>query len=189
MIEQLDPRLIPQVSLPIITFSDHTSGLIEFFIKFRTKGSYNHVMWLTHPGIFVSQGNTYSEALASRYMKPGNRLKFVYIVGLTDVQRNIILESINRKLALPWWKKIYDWIGIFGQAIGAPWFNTPGLNYCSEDVPLHIRSLLQYLQTDDPRYSAILNLPRHPSPQILNEYMKQHPETFKVLGKWEGDNG
>lgn len=186
--QKLNPKTVNPDDLPLLVFSDNTSGLIEFFIKFRTKGDYNHVMWANRSGYFASQGNTYSEAPVDRYIKPGNRLKYVEIVGLTPTQKQLIKASINKKLAQPWYKKRYDWLGILGQAIGVKWLNTPWLEYCSEDAPQHLKFVAQYLQNEDPKKDIILGIPKHTSPQDLNTYIKKYPEVFRTYGKWEADD-
>ena len=183
----IDPSKIDEVDLPLITLSDNSSGLLEFLIKFRTKGDYNHIMWAHRTGFFASQGNTYSESPASRYMKKGGRLKFYYVSGLSDTQKRLILSSIERKLNLPGWKKAYDWIGIFGQAIGIKKINTPGLNYCSEDVPYHLKFMAGHMAEGDTK-RVIEAIPNHASPQELNEYFKQNPNVFVLWGKWEADD-
>lgn len=185
----MDPHKIPPADLPLIVFSDCTSGLIEFIIKFRTKGAYNHVMWMHKPGLLASQGNTYSEAPFARYMKKNSRLKFVEVIGLTEQDRSAIQKSIALKLARPWWKKRYDWLGIIGQAIGITWINTPWLDYCSEDAPQHLKTWAEkWLDPSDPRSIAMLAIPRHASPQQLSDYFQNKPEFFRLYGKWEDDD-
>ena len=186
--QKFNPANIFPADLPLLVFSDNTSGLIEFFIKFCTKGDYNHVMWANRPGYFASQGNTYSEAPLSRYLKRGNRLKYVEVIGLTPAQKQLIKASINKKLALPWYRKMYDWLGILGQAINVKRINTPWLDYCSEDVPQHLKFVAQYLQDDDLKKKVFLGIPYHLSPQGLNEYTKKYPEVFRTYGKWEADD-
>lgn len=184
----IDPKNIPQDELPLIALSDNSSGLLEFLIKFRTKGDYNHIMWAHRTGFFASQGNTYSEARAERYLKRGSRLKFYTIAGLNDIQKKLIVSSIDNKLNSVWWKKMYDWVGILGQAIGIKKINTPGLNYCSEDVPHHLKFMARHLAEGDTRKSIILSIPNHASPQELNDYFKDNPACFVLWGKWEADD-
>lgn len=174
---------------PLIVLSDLTSGLVEFIIKKRTKGDYNHVMWLNRQGYFASQGNTYSEAPISRYTKKNSRLKFYEVSGLTPVQKRLIQESIERKLKLPWWKKMYDWLGIAGQAVGVKGMNIPWFEYCSEDVPHHLKYMASKgIPNESEIYKIIMGIPSHASPQDLNEYFKKHPDVFRVYGKWEADD-
>lgn len=185
----IDPRLLTDADAPLIVFSDHSSGFVEWLIKMRTKGDYNHVMWFYRQGFFASQGNTYSEAPLDRYMKHGNRLKFYRLIGITPVQKYLILASIRKKLSLPWWKKCYDWFGIFGQAIGVKWVNTPWLQYCSEDVPSHLKYMAESgIPEYENAHKVIMGIQKHFSPQELNDYFKQFPEIFQVYGKWEADD-
>lgn len=185
------PETIMASDLPLIVFSDSTSGLIEFIIKWRTKGSYNHVMWFINPCEFISQGNTYSKVPMKRYMKPNARLKFVALKGVTQDGIYVIKKSIKEKLALPWHKKAYNWIGILGQAIGLKFLNFPGLEYCSQDVPQHLKIALASCPAGFPAplNGIIKNIPKNPSPQQFNEYLHDfHSTAFPVYGKWEGDN-
>jgi len=185
----MNPDAVLKQDCPLIVFSDKTSGLVEFFIKLRTKGDYNHIMWLPWPREFASQGNTYSLAPLDRYMKKNNRLKFYSVNGLTPVQKALIVESITKKLARPWWRKKYDWLGIAGQAIGIKWINTPWLSYCSEDVPYHLKYMAEKgLNQDNSLYKVIMGIPSHASPQELNEYFKKFSQHFSVYGKWEDDD-
>lgn len=181
----VDPRFIFDDELPLIVLSDHTSGLVEWAIKMRTKSAWNHAMWMHRRGYFASQGNTYSEAPLSRYMGRQNRLKMWAIIGLTPVTKKLIIASINKKLARPWWQKRYDWLGIVGQALGIKWINTPWLEYCSEDVPQHLKNVSEYLL--EPLASVFRQIHRHTSPEDLNKFMEKHPECFRVHGYWQGD--
>ena len=185
------PNLIPEKDLPLLVFSDQTSGIVEFFIKFRTKGNYSHVMWQIHPNEFVSQGNTYARVKMEKYMKANSRLKFVSLEGVTPKGIAAIKKSIEAKLALPWYKKAYNWLGILGQATGIKWLNTPGLEYCSQDVPQHLKIALAQCPEGFPAplNGIIKNIPINPSPQQFNEYLHDfHSTAFPVFGKWEGDN-
>ena len=180
---------IPKADCPLIVFSDNTSGFVEWMIKWRTKASWNHVMWLPWPGEFASQGNTYSLSPFTRYIKKNNRLKFFSIPSLTPVQKALLIESITKKLAKPWWKKRYDWLGIFGQAIGMPWINTTGLEYCSEDVGTHLKYVAEKgMNSENLLKHVIHEIPKHISPQELEDYFKKYPEHFKVYLKWDGDD-
>lgn len=181
----LNPHEIGYDDLPLIVLSDHSSGLIEWIIKWRTKGTYNHIMWLIFPGLLASQGNTYSMVPIERYMRYGNRLKFIEVAGLTDIEKIRIRISIEKKLKLPWWKKLYDWPGILGQALGVTGININGLNYCSEDVVSHLFPCIESVEGD--LKEVLSQLPFHGSPEDLNDYFKQHPQHFKIYGRWDSD--
>jgi len=181
----MNPQKIPKKHLPLIVFSDQTSGLFASLIKVWTKGAYNHVMWANRQGFFASQGNTYSEVEVDRYMKDNMRLKFWKIKKLTPVQKRFIIESINEKLKLPWYKKMYDWLGIIGQTIKIKFISTPGLDYCSEDVPQHLIEIMPYV--DEDFAECLANLPKHAAPSELNKYFKKNKNHFEVYGTWDGD--
>jgi len=177
-------KFFPEKKMPYIVFSDHTSGLIEWLIKFRTKGHYNHVMFSHRQEFFASQGILYSETPFRRYMKKGNRLKFVEIIGFSDAQKLMVIESIKKKLALPFYKRIYDFLGIIGQAVGVGIINVPWYDYCSEDVPEHLKAAII---TDADLKSVITAMPTHMNPESFNAYLKKFPQYFKVAYKWDSD--
>ncbi len=183
----VEPTTIPSRDLPLIVFSENTSGLLEFLINWRTKGEWNHVMWIIELGMVASQGNTYSEVPISRYLKKNGRLKFVKVFNLSDSEKLIIRDSILKKLKLPWYKKMYDWLGIVGQAVGIEWINTPWLEYCSEDVPQHLKYLAKFMRDNDQLKSIIEAIPQHTNPQELNEYFQKYPLFFSVYGEWDSD--
>lgn len=183
----VEPRCILSKDLPLIVFSDNTSGWLEFLIKFRTNGAWNHIMWMRRPWYFVSQGNAYSEIKVERYMKKGNRLKFVEILGLAKGDKELISATIQKKLNRPWWRKRYDYFGIVGQAMGINWINTPWLDYCSEDAVQHLKIWSGTLPADDERRKVIQAMGCHMNPQQVNEYFQNHPNVFKVYGEWSSD--
>jgi hypothetical protein len=122
-------------------------------------------------------------------MKKNNRLKFVELVNLTPVQRALLQASIAAKLARPWWKKGYDWLGIFGQAIGQNWINNPWIDYCSEDPGQHLKNMVaKGMNPDEEWYKVAMGIKKHLSPQELSDYCKPFKNCFKLLLKWEGDD-
>jgi hypothetical protein len=181
-----NPRNIPTSCMPLIVFSDHTSGLIEWAIKMRTKGLYNHVMLAMKQGHFVSQGNTYSEIDMKRYLGRRNRLLFIEIIGLTQDQREAMNKSVTERLRLPWWRKAYDWVGIVGQAIGIKKLQLKGLNYCSQDVYLHL-SKIEPKDDQQPLQLALAQFNPNGSPQDHHDVIMKHPGAFRVYGLWQGD--
>lgn len=181
------PKDLPLEGFPYLVFADKTYGWIESLIKIRTEGQYNHVMFAIAPDKFASQGGTYATFGFSAYMKKGNRLKFVEIVGLTDIQKGKIFESIGNKLNKPWYKKRYDFLGILGQAVGIKKVNNPWTDYCSEDVVEHIKNMAKIIPYEDKRKKVFVLMPDHGSPQDLNDYIKQNPEQFKTVARWDYD--
>lgn len=156
--------------MPLIVFSDHTSGFVQWLIKFRTNASYNHCMFQLYPGEYVSQGNVFSSILLDRYVKKNSRLKFWKIKDLKNWERNKLYNMVNKDLRLPWWKRLYDFTGILGQTLGIKKLNNPFSMYCSERVAKYLRAILY-------------DIPKHPSPADLNGLFKTHPR-LEVYGRW-----
>lgn len=171
---------------PYFVWSDHSSGIVEWGIKFRTKADYNHVMLMPFKGQFVSQGNTYSAVPISRYMKKGNRLEFWKLRNITSVEQQLLLNLIHRDLKAPWWQKMYDWIGILGQAVGVPIINGP-TKYCSERSVSYLIALKRVVM--EQKTARLLDVPLsdikvHPSPGELLDFFKKHPVDFEYVGYW-----
>ncbi|HHE04785.1 MAG TPA: hypothetical protein ENL19_01825 [candidate division WOR-3 bacterium] len=171
----INPYNIPKERMPLIVFSDHTSGFIQWLIKFRTNASYNHCMFLLYPGEFVSQGNVFSSIPLSRYVKKNSRLKFWAIKDLKNYERYKIYNMINKELKGSWWSRKYDYLGILGQILGIVKINMPGNMYCSERVSKYLREL-----------EGFEDLPEHSSPKGLNEAFKKHLR-MEVYGRWTSD--
>jgi len=171
----INPYKIPKDRMPLIVLSDHSSGFIQWIIKWRTKANYNHIMLMLDPGEFISQGNTFSCTPLNRYVKERSRLKFWKIKDLKGCEKNRIGQSVNKDLNGSWWSKRYDYLGIVGQALGILKINSPSRMYCSERVSKYLRKL-----------NGFEDLPLHPSPKDLNEYFKTHPR-MEVYGRWSAD--
>jgi len=171
----INPNNIKQDDLPLIVLSDHSSGFIQWIIKWRTKANYNHVMTMIWPGEFASQGNVFSSVPLSRYMTKQSRLKFWRIKDLTKEEELLIRKRIFDRLNLPRRKRRYDYLGILGQATGLKFIRSPsGRPYCSRQV-----------KWDD--LDGIIDMvEKYPSPKDLNEYFKQHPR-LEVYGRWSAD--
>lgn len=170
----INPVNITAEDCPLIVFSDHSSGFIQWIIKWRTKASYSHAMVMIEPGKFASQGNVFSNAPLSRYIKRGNRLKFWKVKELTVVEKKLFEARVNKKLNLPWWKRNYDYLGIFGQATGLRFFNVPWKQFCSEVV----RDFL--------KEPILSDLPRYPSPKDLDQWFEGE-KRLEVFGYWFDD--
>lgn len=167
----INPLDIKGTDLPLIVLSSHSNNLISWLIRLRTKASYNHIMWMIEPGKVATQGWLFKSIPIVRYMGKWKKLKFWKIKNLTYVQHKLITELIIRDLAKPWWKRRYDFLGIFGQLIGLKWINVPWIDYCSE-------------KSTDPLRKIMEGIPAHPSPKDLNDLFKSRPDDFEVYGYW-----
>jgi hypothetical protein len=169
----INPYKIPTNRMPFVVFSDLSSGLLQFLIKWRTNSSYNHVMFQLNPGEYISQGNVFSRIPLWRYVKKNAKLKFWRIKDLTREEHSKLYSMITEDLAVSWWKRRYDYIGIIGQLLGITKLNNPSTMYCSERVARYLTAIG-------------IKMPLHPSPEDLNGIFKNDPR-FEVYGRWASD--
>ena len=134
LLTQDDIMKIPPGLLPMAVLSDSMRSLFGLLIKQHESGVYNHFMWLNKPQTVASQGWTFKEKPVSDYFA-GNRLKFWFFPSWTPEQKQIVCTAIDKAIALPWYKRIYDVPAILGQLL--PEFmhgliQIPGLKICSD---------------------------------------------------------
>ena len=183
-----DPRTIPQNDLPLTVLANQTNSIISSLIDWKTNSSVDHAMMYVTPGVFTSQAfPVYHNVPIEAYMKKGGRLKFVNFLHINGQAANALRNAVSARMALPWYQKMYDYLGIFGQAIGQPWIHTPGLEYCSVDVLRCWKTAAPYLPDLD--RDLILSIPNESSPSVLDDYVKNHPEVFMVYGEYLSDDG
>jgi len=182
-----DPREIPQSDLPLLVLANTTSDFIADAIDIRTGGSWDHAMVCINAGKFCSQGMTYSEVSMENYMKKGSQLKFIKIVDGGPAFNIAFRNAVQDRLKLPWYRKMYDFIGIFGQAIGCPWIHTPGLDYCSvADITL-LKQAANWLPMVNDR--VIKAIPDESNPQNIDNIAKANPTIFSTYGVYLSDEG
>lgn len=155
---------------PLFVQSGDMRGFMGWGIKIRTGSNWNHSMVMRRPFYVCSQGWTYKEIPVRRYFKKYIILKFWKCKDINVQERYMILRKIEDDLKLPLWKRIYDFPGILGQAVGLRWINMPFLNYCSERVAGRVKILIP-------------DLKKHPSPEDLDTAFKKS-ERFEVAGYW-----
>jgi hypothetical protein len=160
--------------LPLIVLTDHLFDGMARRIRAHTRGYYNHAMWLYRPGAVASQEWMYRDRPLADFLDGAHRVKLWGCDDWTPDARRDAIARIEADLAAPWYRRLYDALGILGHAIGARALNAPHLAYCSERVADVLRDL-------DPRYTA-----RHPSPADINRWCKRTPG-YRVVGLWDPD--
>lgn len=167
----IDPYKLDYCDMPMVVLCDNSNNFMSWVIKWKTKGIYNHIMNMINPFSFISQDPTGLHTVPlDKYLKRNMKLKFWVLLFSKDI-KDMIIEEINRDSKLPWYKTMYDFLGIFGQALGIKKLNNPFKMFCSERNA-------KYIRIGDPDY------PIHGSPEDQNEYMKTKPEFYKVYGYW-----
>lgn len=183
-----DPRTIPVAALPLGVLANQTNSLVSSAIDWATNSSVDHAMLMVSPGQFVCQSPMgYNNVPISAYMTAGCRLKFVSLVNINNLAIAAINQAVSSRMALPWYKKQYDWLGIVGQALHLPWIHTPGLEYCSVDLLRCWKAAAIYLPDHD--RTVILGIPNESSPSALNQFVQKFPEVFSVYGEYLSDDG
>jgi len=174
-IRYIDPREIPVSDLPLIVFSDCTSGLFSFLTKWRTKSPWNHVMFMLRSECFQSQGNMFSEVPLSRYMKRLSRMKFYQMI-VTEEEAIYLKLLVDQDLKKSKWALRYNWLGILTQALPGKWnrrFGGQG-KYCSQNVAYYLNKIGW-------------NIPTYPNPGELNRLMETSTDKVKYLGHYSGN--
>jgi hypothetical protein len=173
----VDPTLIEADGQVVIVLVDDRRGFFSWFIKAHESGNYNHAMFMVKRGMLATQANVFKEVPVLEYMKDGVFLKLWRIKNTTPDEVAAIIGAINKTLALPWWKRSYDFLGLLGQSFRfLHWMQIPGWYFCSEIVSAFLRLSWRFDW-----------LPKEPSPSDLDRIFKQHQNDIEVLGYWFSD--
>ena len=172
----VDPTTFLPGQLTVILCND-AQGMLGWFIKWYTKGNYCHAMITRKPGWVCTQNDMYKEFPLQPYLNRSENLKFWRINNLTPDEFNLIDSHITKDLAEPWWRRMYNYLGLVGQALHIPGISMPGQDICSQRVAEYLRML--------PRLNAVVT--EHPSPADLDAIFTAHPELFTWIGNWWND--
>jgi len=166
----IEKSFIKIEDFPVIVLSDNMRSFFSFMIKKHTKGYYSHIMIMYEKDKLASQNMFFRSVAIEEYLKPYIRLKFFGFKNLSPSQREIMIEAIKRDLKDKWYKRTYDFLGIFGHLIHIPKLNNPFKTYCTERVNKYLR-LIGY------------NPPKHPTPAQMNRWLVENDD-FSKLGYW-----
>lgn len=149
---------------------DRPDSVIGALIKRYTDGPDNHSMLLIGNGQVATQGWLYR--LESISLWRDCNMTVWYSPKWTAAGRDRALAYVNGKLAKPWYKRRYDFLGVLGQRLGISRLNIPYIQYCSEDVAAALHLL-------NPEYQE-----KHPSPNQLRKWFLEDPD-MHVYGRYE----
>ncbi len=172
-----DPLLFDKHTFPVIVLCDDLRSFVGWGIKAHTSGNYNHSMIMHKREFVVSQDfGGFNEKSISKYLTSNQMLKFWRVKDLTEIERVFIEAAINRRLALPWWRRSYDFLGTFiGQGLNIRWLQNPWREYCSEQVKHDY--IDQISRLEGVKFGR-------PSPSDLDRVFKQYPDLFTCIGYW-----
>jgi hypothetical protein len=164
----------------MIVLADDLRGFIGWAIKAHTNGSYNHAFIIHKQGLCVSQDfGAFNEKSIEKYMIPGIMLKFWRIKDLTPMDKFDIRDSIEKRLALPKWKRGYDFLGVLiGQFFHLKFIQNPFQLYCSEEVDA------DYLRKIQPPIPWLI---KFPNPSEINTELAGHLEESECPGYYWQD--
>lgn len=170
----INPYKLDYLDMPMSIFCDNANNFMSWAIKWKTKGIYNHVMNMMNPFSFLSQDPSGLHVVPlDKYLKRNIKLKFWKTKFPKAIKDRILQEMINDS-RLPWYKTMYDFLGILGQALSVKKLNNPFKMFCGERNA-------KYLRLGD------ADFPYHLSPEEQNEYMKTKPLFYEVVGYWMAD--
>jgi len=155
----------------------NSENIIGDGIKLDTGANYGHVMTQRSIATLDSQDMVFHTVPLKNYMINSNRLKFWKINNLTEEEWQILNKAVEADLALPWYKRFYNYLGIVGQFTRLTWISFPGLCFCSQRVAKYLRLL--------PRFAAVL--PENVSPGFEDAFFTAHPELMTCAGYWWQD--
>ncbi len=173
----INPKNLTEADLPVIVLCDDLRGFVGWAIKAHTSGNYNHAFIMHKPGELVSQNFTgFAQNRIEVYMKPGIMLKFWRIKELNEIEKYLIQDAISNRLALPAWRRSYDFIGTFlGQFLHLRWLQSPFQTFCSEEV--YDDYIAPVLRTKE------MSIYKR-SPSELNTIFTAYPQYMECIGYW-----
>jgi len=167
----ISPTVFASWSMPVIVLSDDMRSFIPWIIRAHTSGNWNHVMLMVRQDFVVTQNNVLKEIPIQKYMTDTQLLKFWRVKSITPKQLEELILQVDKEIQLPWWKRSYDYLGIFGQALHLPWIQAPFAWFCSERVVDFLRKYVFFPWL-------------RPDPSDMDVWFKQHPDTYELLGYW-----
>ena len=172
----IDPATFLEGQLTFILCND-AQGMLGWFIKWYTKGNYCHAMLTRKPMWICTQNDLYKEIPIAGYLTNSEGLKFWRINNLTPGEFSLINDKITADIAAPWWRRMYNYLGLLGQALHIPGISMPGQDICSQRVASYLRLL--------PRLQWII--PSNPSPADLDRIFTANPSLMTCIGYYWQD--
>lgn len=173
-------RNISWVDYPIFMYSDGGS-LFGWLIRKIDDSAGSHLWTLVGPGVIANQSVTFR--LVPIESMRHYTTKLIWNPEFTVEQRNMMFDSIYKRLDLPWYKRLYDFVGLFGEIlekIGIR-LNLSKFDFCSE-------SISRALCLVDPEYAKWLEINPSPTPKEFNLWTKAHNPPWKVYGRYAPDD-
>ena len=174
-------RRIPWDHYPIFMYSDGGS-LFGWLIRKADDSAGSHLWTLVAPDAIANQSITFR--LVPVAAMQHYTTKLIHNPEFTPEQRRKLLDFIFSRLELPWYKRLYDVVGLFGELaekfLGIQ-LNLGRFDFCSEAVSRAIALV-------DPDYAEWLKINPSPTPKEFNIYTKAHNPPWKIYGRYQPDD-
>ena len=168
---------LSMADMPFLILTDNFHSWFSWRTKGHTHGHYNHAAFLLFRGFIptaLSQDWILRTKPLSNYMSGKHRVKLWHDPDWSWDQKENMLDECDLLLDRPFYRRLYDVVGLIGQAIRHPRLNIPGLFYCSEVTA-------RVLAAGDEDCGMA-----HPSPADLNRWCKESPN-MKCCGVYDPD--
>ena len=174
-------KKIPWCDFPIFMYSDGGSLFGWLIRKFDNDAAGSHLWTLIGYDAIANQSITF-RIVPVEAMKHYNT-KLIWNPEFTNDQRNAIMESMLTRLALPWYKRLYDVVGLFGELLEKVGIrlNLKKFDFCTEAVS-------RALALVDPEYAEWLKINPSPTPKEFNLWTKAHNPPWTVYGRYTPDD-
>ena len=173
-------RRIPWDHYPIFMYSDGGS-LFGWLIRKADGSAGSHLWTLVGNDAIANQSITFRLVPVSKMAHYTTKL--IHNPEFTPEQRKIMMESIFSRLELPWYRRLYDVVGLVGELLERVGLhlNLGKFDFCSEAVSRAIALV-------DHEYKAWLEINPSPTPKEFNLYTKGHNPPWKVYGRYAPDD-
>ena len=173
-------RRIPWDHYPIFMYSDGGS-LFGWLIRKADDSAGSHLWTLVSNDAIANQSFTFRLVPVAKMQHYVTKL--IWNPEFTAEQRKVMLESIFQRLELPWYRRLYDVVGLVGELLERVGIrlNLGKFDFCSESVSRAVALV-------DPDFKEWLGINPSPSPKEFNLYTKAHNPPWKVYGRYAPDD-
>lgn len=186
-----DPRTIIQSEMPLLIDCNQTNvtgEIIDFRTNLPNTPPCCHSMNSIDAGQFVCQDpGGYNEIPMTKYMVANTQLIFFELVESNPEFVAAFRASVLAKLKGPWYRKTYNWLQIFGQAVGFPWISFPGLDDCSQDTIFHLKAAASKLPQNS--MEVIMGIPNNSNPEEFLAIKLDNPDVFNAKYSYDSQTG
>jgi len=123
---------IPESDLPLIVLSRNYYSLFATEISVFDHSIWNHFMWMIHPGKLVTQNIFLQEVPISTYLEGKHNLKFWTCDRWRNINKLLLIRTIEECLAKPWYMRRYDVLQLVGIKLGIRKLHIPWMSICSD---------------------------------------------------------